>query len=402
MSDPIHISATEFRSRTDRLLERVNAAELSGVVLFDQVNILYFTGLAFIPTERPVAFAMNADGSRAMYVPRLEVEHVQSATDIDRVEHYLEYPDDPHPMVGFKRLLEDMRIATGDASDVGADHDGYPWIFGYEGPALTELTGAYVVNLQGDVNRMQAVKSEAELALIRESCKWAGYAHTLLQRYTAAGETETTVSMRASHEATVAMLDAIGPVFSAQSWPETGVRAEYRGQIGRGGTIPHTLANNITFQSGDVLVSEASCPMWGYTSELERTMIIGEPSDRQREMFGHMVRAQDIGLSALGPGATCSAVDAAVRRYYEEHDLMPYWKHHTGHCLGLRYHEAPFLDTGDHTEIKEGMVFTVEPGLYVSDLGGFRHSDTVAVTADGIEVLTDCPRNLESLVITRD
>jgi Xaa-Pro aminopeptidase len=198
------------------------------------------------------------------------------------------------------------------------------------------------------------------------------------------------------------MLDSIGPIFSAQSWPETGPRAQYRGQIGRGGTIPHTLANNITFQSGDVLVSEASCPVWGYTSELERTMIIGEPSARQREMFGHMLAAQDVGLSALGPGATCSSVDAAVRRYYEEHDLMPYWKHHTGHCIGLRYHEGPFLDSGDHTVMQEGMVFTVEPGFYVPDMGGFRHSDTIAVAVDGIEMLTDYPRDLESLLIADD
>jgi Xaa-Pro aminopeptidase len=142
--------------------------------------------------------------------------------------------------------------------------------------------------------------------------------------------------------------------------------------------------------------------MWGYTSELERTMIIGEPSARQREMFGHMLAAQGVGLSALGPGATCSSVDAAVRRYYEEHDLMPYWKHHTGHCIGLRYHEGPFLDSGDHTVIQEGMVFTVEPGFYVPDMGGFRHSDTIAVAVDGIEMLTDYPRDLESLLIADD
>jgi Xaa-Pro aminopeptidase len=116
-------------------------------------------------------------------------------------------------------------------------------------------------------------------------------------------------------------------------------------------------------------------------------------------MFGHMLAAQDVGLSALRPGVTCRAVDTAVRRYYEEHDLMPYWKHHTGHGLGLRYHEGPFLDVGDGTVIREGMVFTVEPGIYVADLGGFRHSDTVAITPHGIEMLTDYPRRLESLII---
>lgn len=78
---------------------------------------------------------------------------------------------------------------------------------------------------------------------------------------------------------------------------------------------------------------------------------------------------------------------------------MTCWKHHSGHCIGTRYHEGPFLDVGDRTVIQPGMVFTVEPGLYVPDLGGFRHSDTVAVTEDGIEVLTYYPQGLESLTI---
>ena len=78
---------------------------------------------------------------------------------------------------------------------------------------------------------------------------------------------------------------------------------------------------------------------------------------------------------------------------------MPYWKHHVGHAIGLRYHEGPFLDTGDKTVIREGMVFTIEPGFYASDVGGFRHSDTVAVTSDGIEILTYYPRDWASLVI---
>ena len=78
---------------------------------------------------------------------------------------------------------------------------------------------------------------------------------------------------------------------------------------------------------------------------------------------------------------------------------MPYWKHHSGHAIGIRYHEGPFLDSGDQTELRPGMVFTVEPGLYVPELGGFRHSDTVVVTDDGIDVMTYYPRDLESLTL---
>jgi Xaa-Pro aminopeptidase len=195
------------------------------------------------------------------------------------------------------------------------------------------------------------------------------------------------------------MLDAIGPIYRAQSPFSEGAGAGYRGQIGRNAAIPHALANNITFQPGDVLVTGASAPIWGYNSELERTMIIGEPTSEQRRMFDHMLALQETAFEAMNPGAKCADVDRAVRDYFEKHELMPYWKHHSGHAIGLRYHEGPFLDIGDQTQLKPGMVFTVEPGLYAADLGGFRHSDTVLITESGIEILTYYPRDLESLTI---
>jgi Xaa-Pro aminopeptidase len=146
-------------------------------------------------------------------------------------------------------------------------------------------------------------------------------------------------------------------------------------------------------------VSETGAPVWGYNAELERGMVIGEPSDKAKWMFEHTVAAQQAAFDAIRPGVTCADVDAAVMRYFEEHDLMPYWRQHTGHAIGLRNHEAPFLDVGDHTVLEPGMVFTIEPGLYEEGVGGLRHSDTVAVTEDGMEKLTDYPSDLESLTI---
>jgi len=128
-------------------------------------------------------------------------------------------------------------------------------------------------------------------------------------------------------------------------------------------------------------------------------VIIGKVSDAQKRMFDHMLALQDIAITTILPGRTCADVDKAVREYYEKNELLPYWKHHVGHAIGLRYHEAPFLDIGDSTIIEPGMVFTVEPGLYVPELGGFRHSDTVAVHPDRLEIMTYYPRDLDSLTI---
>jgi Xaa-Pro dipeptidase len=389
------IAQHEYENRTAALAGYVNEQELAGVVLFDPYYVLYFVGFAFVPTERPMAFLLNSSGEGGMLVPRLEREHAQANALVNHVADYPEYPGEAHPMESLKTLLEQMGIRD----RFGADQDGYPWILGYRGPSLTELTGSTPEKVTAFVEDLMAIKSEAEIELIRESSKWGNLAHTLLQRYTRVGLTEVDVSQRATNEATLAMLDAIGPIYRAQNPFFEGASAGYRGQIGRNAAIPHALTANITFQAGDVLVTGATAPVWGYLSELERTMVIGEPSTEQRRMFEHMVALQDTAFEAIKPKVRCSEVDRAVRAYYDEHDLWDYWKHHVGHAIGLRYHEGPFLDIGDDTEIKPGMVFTVEPGLYAAGLGGFRHSDTVAVTDDGLDFLTYYPRDLESLTL---
>jgi Xaa-Pro aminopeptidase len=391
----VKISDAEHRTRTAALAGHVREAGLTGAVLFDASYVLYYTGFAFIPTERPIALVISADGEAGMLVPRLEREHAEANAIVERVADYPEYPSEQHPLEALRRLLGQLGLAEA----IGADQDGYPWILGYRGPTLTELTGGAPTKITGLVEDQMAVKSPAEIALIRESAKWGNLAHTLLQRYTRPGLTETEVTQRASNEATLAMLDAIGPVYRAQNGFFDGASAGYRGQIGRNAAIPHALANNITFREGDVLVTGAGAPVWGYLSELERTMVIGEPTPEQRRMFDHMIALQDTAFEAMKPGVRCSDVDRAVRAYYDEHDLWGYWKHHVGHAIGLRYHEGPFLDIGDDTVLHPGMVFTVEPGLYAEGLGGFRHSDTVAITDDGLEFLTFYPRDLESLTI---
>jgi Xaa-Pro dipeptidase len=395
MITSINLTENEYNQRAEKLLAFIQREKLNGVVLFDNYYILYYCGFAFIPTERPIALLMNTKGEKGLFVPRLELEHAKATASVDKVSSYVEYPYNPHPMDIFKGFLEEM----GMKKAIGCDQDGYPWILGYRGPSLSEILGETPMMVNSYIEDQMMVKSEAELNLIRESVKWGHLAHTLLQRNTRVNLTETEVSTRASMEANLTMLDSIGPIYKAQSAFSHGASAGYRGQIGRNSAIPHAMANNITFQAGDVLVTGAGAPVWGYHSELERTMIIGSATKEQKQLFGHMVNLQDTAFESMRPDLPCSEVDRAVRTYYEKHKLYDYWKHHVGHSIGLRYHEAPFLDLGDKTIMKPGMVFTVEPGLYHPNLGGFRHSDTVVITDEGIEILTYYPRDLESLTI---
>lgn len=394
----LKIKDEEYQQRCEHLLDAIQRHGYSGVVLFDRDYIIYYCGFAFIPTERPIAFVMNSKGERGMLVPRMEVEHAQANALIDHISHYVEYPDDPHPMVALGKLLDEMSV-TGD---IGADQPGYPRIYGYRGPLLSELQTARPITVHSitdDVEDQMMIKSPAEIALLRESLHWANLALRLLQRYTKPGLTETDVERRASDEATRAMVDAIGPVYRGLSMVTAGAYAIYRGQIGRSASIPHMLANNITFEVGDVMVGESTAPMWGYISELERTWFLGRPSDAQKRLFDHMIGAQDTAFKAFETARLTCDIDNAVRAYFAKHELEPYWRHHTGHAIGLRSHEGPFLDRGDKTALKPGMIFTIEPGLYAPEIGGFRHSDMVLVTEGSAELMTFYPRDLDSMII---
>ena len=323
------------------------------------------------------------------------MERTRAETTFERIESYPEYPGLEHPMSILARVLADLGIR--DA--IGADRDGYPGILGYAGPALSDVADASVVSLGDVIESMMARKSANEIALIRESGRWCAHAHRLLQEYSRPGATEAEASLRASHEATLAMYEELGGRYGGGLSSSSGVSAGYRGQIGLRSSWAHAVAHNIEFQPGDVLVTETSAPIWGYNAELERTLVIGPPTDEMRRLFDHTLAAQQVAFAAIRPGATCADADGAVMRYFEENDLLPYWRQHTGHAIGLRNHEAPFLDVGDHTTLEPGMIFTIEPGLYDAEIGGFRHSDTIVVTEDGHDVLTDYPSDLESLTI---
>jgi len=389
------IPVSEVLSRRRRVWEKIGPTGCKGIIFFSAGAQTYLTGTTLIATERPMVLVMREGGETALLVPRLEWEHARDcAKAIDRLEWYPEYPSTKHPMLYLKDLLESMGM---DSGDVAADSDGYGAHFGYRGPKLSALCGNLKLQFHPFlVEDLKNIKSPFDLKLLHESAKWANLAHTLLQEYTKEGLSEIEVSNRASSEATQAMLRALGPDFR----PNHGnnAHAVYRGQIGPNSYFPHAVTSNLHFRRGDTLVTGATAPILGCNTELERVMFLGEPSKEQEYYYAHALAIQDIAYRAIRPGIPCSDVDKAVMAYFEENGLMPHWRHHTGHAVGFAKHERPFFDINDNTIIQPGMVFTVEPGIYVEGLGGFRLSDTLAVTETGIEKITYYPTRIDQII----
>lgn len=160
---------------------------------------------------------------------------------------------------------------------------------------------------------------------------------------------------------------------------------------------PYLISTTKPLAEGELVMVELGTVVDGYWSDLTRTYVVGRPTDRQREIFDAVSAAQHAAIAALKPGAREADVDRAARSIIEQHGLGPNFVHHTGHGLGFRYHEpAPFLHPEAQGVVQEGMVTSVEPGVYVEGWGGLRIEDNVVVRPDGGEVLSVFDTNMAS------
>jgi Xaa-Pro aminopeptidase len=288
--------------------------------------------------------------------------------------------------------LENKRIGIDNKSGVAG-------MWGYEGPSLTKKLHAKFVDAANLVPSMRIVKSEEEIVLMRESCKWANLAMAFLQEYTTEGSWDVEAELAASRDTSEVMKKTLGSDYMPKRsiFP---VNLCYRGQIGEMSAIPHSMATKWMIKDGDVVIGEVGVDIGGYTCELERTMIVGKPTEKQRRYFNIMIKAQESAFATFGPMAKCSDIDKASASVFKKAGLIDLVKHHTGHGLGLENHEPPWLDIGNDEQLKAGMILSCEPGIYETGFAGFRHSDTVLVTNEGSEILTYYPRDIDSLTIS--
>ncbi|WP_049972619.1 M24 family metallopeptidase [Haladaptatus cibarius] len=389
--DRLRIPNEEYRERAKTLFSRAHEDGYDGVVLFGALNVYYVTGMYHLPTERPCAVGLT-DERIDIVVPRLEREHAErSDFNIDDVHVYFDFPQG-NPMTLVAEMCENLGIAE---SSVAVDSDGSPRRNGYTGPSLSSLIPG-TVGVEDYVTTMRERKSEAEIDLIREASTWAHLGHRLLQEKLAVGRRPISISAEVEVEGTDAILDTLGERYEMTSWSRP---MQCNFTTGSVTSLPHSVDQTTRIREGDNIVTIVKPTIGGYTTELERTLIVGEPSDEQRDYFEIMCESQKVAIDTIEPGIEYAAVEEAVMSYYKEQGVHEYVQHHIGHNIGMEGHERPFLDRGYDGTISPGELYTVEPGFYVPEVGGFRHSDTILVTETGTDTLTYYPRDIDQLIV---
>ena len=385
----------ELKRRQDKFLALLAEKDIQGAVIFRPQRIQYLTNFIHLSTERPIALILSQKHPPAMLVPKLEEEHLQlQAPWLTQVQVYAEYPGEKHPMLDLVMMINGLDLSD---KKLGMDNDGFLDQNSYKGPSLTSIFNANLEYIGEDIDRMRMVKTDVEVELLRQSGRWAANTHQLLQAEITTGKSEREISRIAEEKAYISLDEAYGTIGNFGS---IGLHASFRS--GSKTSMGHAAMGSRIVQVGDNLVSYCQGIVSGYITELERTMFMGEPDDEKKDMFKVVREAQNIAFDLLKPGIPCSEIDIKIRDFFERSGKTEFTTHHQGHGLGLEFHEAPFLDLGDQTILEPGMVISVEPGLYLKGIGGFRHSDTVAVTDDGYEILTPYPSEIEALTILPD
>ncbi len=232
----------------------------------------------------------------------------------------------------------------------------------------------------GLVQSVRIKKDSTELESIRESAKLLSSGFEVAESLLAPGVVESEAAWKI--ESFFRSSGASGLAF------ETIIASGFRG------ALPHGIASEKKIKKGELVVVDMGVLLNGYNSDCTRTFMVGKPTRRQKEIYSTVLEAQCKAIELVRPGTKVSDVDVAARKIIKKAGFSKYFTHSTGHGVGLDIHEAPGVAAASKAVLEEGMVITVEPGIYIPELGGVRIEDMVVVGSSGPEVVTTYTKEL--------
>jgi Xaa-Pro aminopeptidase len=383
--------AANERERIERLQKKMVEAELDALVCRLPENVVYLTD--YWPHHGFSFAILPREGKPLLFVPEVEVEYTKPEwADVSTFGWGLLKDGDLYE--NYKRLLSSAAAQLGlKGKKVGVERTfeviaptyraAEPVVPSGPWQGLMDEFFADVVDITGFLQGARAIKTAYELDKLRIANEIAdmGMLHALSKLEP--GMTEVQVGALVEYK-----IRSDGPGHKGARL----VRAEAEVGAGVMGTFKGTLlvpSTGYRLQQGDLVMIELATQVDGYFSDLTYMGVVGTPTERQKEVHNALLEAQQAATREMCPGNSFEAPDQAARKVLEKAGLAQYDVHITGHGVGLRYHEfIPFICPGSVGTLEEGMVSSIEPGVYLRDLGGFRIEDNVAVGSSGPVVLS--------------
>jgi Xaa-Pro aminopeptidase len=243
---------------------------------------------------------------------------------------------------------------------------------------LEQSMEAELVPVSNIIEELRMVKTEEEKNTIKEAARIADAAFAHILDYIKPGVAELDIA----HELE----------FFMRKNGATSSAFDMIVASGKRSALPHGIASSKKIENGDFVTLDYGALYQGYVSDITRTVAVGKPSSRLREIYGIVLDAQKTAIEKIGPGMTGKEADAIARDLISEKGYGDQFGHSLGHGIGLEVHEGPGLAKRSETKLLPGMVVTVEPGIYLPEMGGVRIEDDIFITDKGNEILTHAPK----------
>jgi Xaa-Pro aminopeptidase len=283
------------------------------------------------------------------------------------------------------RPLAELPAVSSQDAAVGFDsaHTSVAELERFRAALPARLRRKLLTPLTSLVEPLRWLKDEDELAVMAEAAKLGDDLFTHMLGFIRPGQTETEVAAELEYQARVRGAEGM----SFDSIVASGFRS----------ALPHGRASQAKLPRHGLLTLDFGVILKGYCSDMTRTVCLGKPTAREREVYEAVLEAQEAAVAAVVAGAECGVVDEAARSVLRRAGMAEAFSHSTGHGVGLEIHEGPRIGAGQKNKLDPGMVITIEPGVYFAGEFGVRIEDMVAVTRTGGTVLTHSPKALIEL-----
>ena len=343
--------------RIQKVTDNMRALGLDQILVTGTANVYYLTGLWCEPFERMLALHVKADGEMKLYANRLFA--LKGLSDVPLVEY-----DDTDDCIAV--LAGDMLPGQLGIDKTWPSH--FTIRLMQARPDITPVLGSR------PLDKARLIKDEEELALMRVSSRMNVQVCDRIGKALYEGCTEKEI--QALYNQIAQELGSPGPSFTPLIC------------FGENGAEPHHDSDGTKLKRGDTVITDVGLIWKHYCSDMTRTRQFGEVSDEQKRVHDIVSAANRAGIAACRPGVKLKDIDRAARKVIEDAGYGPYFNHRTGHGIGLDVHEFPDCSAVSETVARPGMIFSVEPGIYLPGKFGVRVEDLVAITEDGCEVLT--------------
>lgn len=353
--------------RIERVIDRMRKMGLQQALFSAPASVFYLTGKWIYPGERMLALYLNDQGALRLYANKLFA--LTGTLDIPLIEY-----DDTEDCV---RILA-RNLAPGK---IGIDKD-WPSRFTIR---LMEARGDLLPVIGSPcVDQTRLYKDADELQLMRESSikNDESILRTISQIH--GGVTEMQLADIYLRESTA--LGSSAPSFEPLVC------------FGANCAEPHHGTDQTSLREGDSIIIDVGLTWKSYCSDMTRTVFFGKASDEQKHVYDLVCAANAAGRAAVHPGVSMRDIDHAARKVIEDAGYGKNFIHRTGHGIGLEVHEFPDVSASSEAIARPGMIFSVEPGIYLPGKFGVRVEDLVAVTEDGCETLNHAPRDLKEII----